>query len=212
MKTALPGPPPERMIVYVDGFNLYNGLHAASGRSMLWLDLVALASSLRPTQQLVKVKYFTAPVLDDPGAQSRQAHYIAALEAKHPHRIDVIQGRYQQKQVWCSTCGNKYTTYEEKETDVNIAVSLVSDAAMQAMTTALLISGDSDLAPAVRAARRLRPSLFSVAAFPPKRKSKELQRLMPASFVLGSGRIKAAQLPDSFTEGTSTFQRPVHWR
>jgi hypothetical protein len=27
------------VIAYVDGFNLYHGLHQASGRRYLWLDL-----------------------------------------------------------------------------------------------------------------------------------------------------------------------------
>lgn len=33
----------ERLIVYVDGFNLYHGLHDAARCRWLWLDLVALA-------------------------------------------------------------------------------------------------------------------------------------------------------------------------
>ena len=60
---------PERLIVYVDGFNLYHGLHDDSGHSLLWLDLVKLAQRLRPHQQLIGVKYFTASVLNDPAAQ-----------------------------------------------------------------------------------------------------------------------------------------------
>lgn len=34
----------ERLIVYVDGFNLYNGLHDAGKNTLLWLDVVKLAS------------------------------------------------------------------------------------------------------------------------------------------------------------------------
>jgi hypothetical protein len=33
-------PKVERLIVYVDGFNLYNGLHDAAGNRLLWLDIV----------------------------------------------------------------------------------------------------------------------------------------------------------------------------
>ena len=36
------------LIVYVDGFNLYHGLKASFRRRLLWLDLVAVAESLRP--------------------------------------------------------------------------------------------------------------------------------------------------------------------
>jgi uncharacterized LabA/DUF88 family protein len=53
---------------------------------------------------------------------------------------------------------SRWTIYEEKETDVSLAVSLLEDAAMDRYDVALLFSADSDLCPAVRAVRRVRPS------------------------------------------------------
>ncbi len=50
----------DRLIVYVDGFNLYHGLRNESHREHLWLDVVALAKELRPRSQIVRVYYFTA--------------------------------------------------------------------------------------------------------------------------------------------------------
>lgn len=53
--------------VYIDGFNLYNGLKDKHGRKYLWLDLESLARRLlRQDQQLALVRYFTAPVRNDP--------------------------------------------------------------------------------------------------------------------------------------------------
>lgn len=53
-----------RVVAYVDGFNLYHGVHSFSGRRDLWLDLAGLLSSLlRPGQSLVEINYFTAPVV-----------------------------------------------------------------------------------------------------------------------------------------------------
>ena len=113
-------------IAYIDGFNLYNGLHENYSHRYLWLDLVALIRNMRSKSKLLKVKYFTATLLDDPDAQGRQAHYIAALEAAYPDLVEVIYGRYQRKPMGCKDCGATWTSYEEKETDVNIAVALVS--------------------------------------------------------------------------------------
>jgi len=199
------------MIVYVDGFNLYHGMKDHFGRSMLWLDLVTLAQSLRPAQRLVTVRYFTAPVLDDPPAQGRQAHYQAALSAKYPTSIEIVQGRYQPRSVRCVKCSHTYTKYEEKETDVNIATALLTDAAMHNMDTAIIVSADSDLAPAVRAAMKLHSPLFVTAAFPPQRSSLELKALMPASFPIGVNKIRQSQLPEQFSASGATFQRPTHW-
>jgi hypothetical protein len=33
-----------RIVAYVDGFNLYNGLHTATGRRDLWLNLESLSA------------------------------------------------------------------------------------------------------------------------------------------------------------------------
>lgn len=211
MSAPKPHPPQQRLIVYIDGFNLYHGLKDQFGRSMLWLDLVSLGQSLRPTQRLVAVKYFTAPVLNNPAAQGRQAHYQAALAARYPTQLETIQGRYQSRSVKCVKCGHSYTKYEEKETDVNIATALMTDAALHNMDTAILVSADSDLAPAVRASMKLHPPLFVTAAFPPKRSSLELKSLMPASFPIGSNKIKKSQLPAQFTLGGASYQKPSHW-
>lgn len=197
--------------MYVDGFNLYHGLKDQSGRAMLWLDLVALAQSFRPAQRLISVKYFTAPVLGDPQAQGRQAHYQNALRQMYPNQLEITQGRYQARSVSCFSCGHTYTKYEEKETDVNIATTLLTDAALHNMDTAIVVSADSDLAPAVRAALKLHPPLFITAAFPPQRRSSELQALMPASFPIGRNKIAQSQLPSSFAAGGTQFSRPAHW-
>jgi uncharacterized LabA/DUF88 family protein len=66
----------------------------------------------------------------------------------------------------CRFCGYRWIGYEEKETDVSIAVTLVEDAVQDSYDTAFLISGDSDLRPAVAAVKRLRPEKRIVAVFP----------------------------------------------
>lgn len=204
---------PEDLIVYVDGFNLYHGLHQEAGRRLLWLDLLGLAARLRPTSNVMRVNYFTAPVLGDAAAASRQAEYQNALKALHGDRIRIVQGRYQAKEMRCRACGATWIKHEEKETDVNIAVEIVADASARAMQSALIVSADSDLAPAVRTAHRINPGLVVVAGFPPKRFSAELQRLMPSSFHINRARLRSSLMPDTVT-GTNgaVFTRPQKWR
>lgn len=204
----------ETLAVYVDGFNLYHGLHQATARKHLWLDLGALAQSLRPQSVLTKVMYFTAPVLNDAAGLSNQQDYLAALVAQNPGLIEVVQGRYQSKSKNCRRCGNSWTVYEEKETDVNIAVNLVADAANKLTDAALIVSADSDLAPGVRLARQLNPALFIAAAFPPRRVSNELTTLMPASFHIGMRKIRSSQLPATVVDAATGKQwtRPAKWR
>ena len=212
VNSPVPEPPHERLIVYIDGFNLYHGMHDKFRRATLWIDFVALAQSLRPRSHLVAVRYFTAPVLGGSGAASRQAYHQSAVASRHPTIFHVTQGRYQAKTVTCFNCDSSRTVHEEKETDVNIAVSLVSDAAGDAMDSALIVSADSDLAPAVRAAKQFRPHMFIGADFPPKRYSNELKHLMPASSQIGRDKIRQAMLPESFSVGGNTYTRPAKWR
>ncbi len=203
----------ERLIVYVDGFNLYHGMHQRFQRRYLWLDLVALATALRPRSKLVAVRYFTASVLDDPPAQSRQDTYHNALRAAYPELLEIVMGRYTSKPFACRNCGATHTRYEEKETDVNIAVRLVADAAQDSADSFLIVSADSDVAPAVRLAQQIRPRAFITAAFPPSRASAQLRALMPASFTIGRDKLAQSQLPDPVIDNNGTeYRRPEKWQ
>ncbi len=204
---------PDRLIMYVDGFNLDHGLRDEARHRLLWLDLVKMATLLRPRSSLIKVHYFTAPVLDDPAAASRQSQYQQAMMSLHPAIIEITQGRYQKKPVTCRKCGDVRTLYEEKETDVNIATAMIEDAARGAADSALVVSADSDLSPAIHAIRRLQPSMFVAAAFPPSRYSAELKKWMPASFHISRAKLNAAQLPSTVTDAATgrTYHRPTKW-
>jgi uncharacterized LabA/DUF88 family protein len=203
-----------RTAVLVDGFNLYHGMKKQRGRRYLWLDHVELASRLRPRDQIVDVRYFTAPVLDDAGAAGRQQTYLEALKVRNPGVLTVIEGRYQRKRMRCRACGADWTSYEEKETDVNIAVALMEIAASAAVDTVLVISADSDLCPAVRSARRVNPQLTIVPAFPPHRRSGELRALLPSAFTISETRLRQSQLPPVVQDLVtgSKYVRPTYWQ
>ena len=111
---------------------------------------------------LVAVRYFTARVLpepDGPGKPIRQNTYLEALATRSG--LSVHYGYF---------ASRKGGGYEEKMTDVNIAVELLCDAQANLFDTAILISGDSDLTGAVLAARE-RYGKRVLVAFPPGRRS-----------------------------------------
>jgi uncharacterized LabA/DUF88 family protein len=128
------------------------------------LDLQALVKSLvRPGQDLLEVQYFTARVRDNPDAEFRQALYLEALMS-HSLRVRLIEGHFQDKPRECRNCGARWTVYEEKETDVNIAIAMLADAVRDVYDIALLVSADSDLRPVVAAVKYLRTGKRIVAA------------------------------------------------
>jgi uncharacterized LabA/DUF88 family protein len=199
--------------VLVDGFNLYHGMKKQRGRRYLWLDLVKLAQRLRPRDHIIDVRYFTAPVLDDAGAGARQQTYLQALRAQNPGVLQIVEGRYQRKRMECHACGAVWTSYEEKETDVNIAVALTEIAASATVDTVLVVSADSDLCPAVRSAQRVNPGLTIIPAFPPHRRSGELRTLLPSAFVIGETKLRQSQLPPVVrdTATGNKYARPAYW-
>lgn len=202
--------PPERVAAYIDGFNLYFGIRRY-GRQHLWLDLEALMRSLlKPHQRLVAVRYFTAMIRNDPAAEQRQKIYLNALSA-HSRLLEIREGRFQQKTKTCWSCHRQCTDYEEKESDVALAVSLVEDGVRGLFDTALLVSADSDMAPGIRALRRLVPSARVVAAMPPHRRSFGLTTVCDASFPISVTKVRQAQLPDIVTVAERSFRRPAHW-
>lgn len=203
----------ERMCIYVDGFNLYHGLHDAYGRKWLWLDLVKLAQTLRPKNDIVRVKYFTADVVNESDAASRQATYINALTARYPAVFEVIRGHYKSKTKTCRSCGSTWQHHEEKETDVNIALHVLKDALDGACESALVVSADSDLGPAVKMVRDAKPDYFIAAAFPPNRYSADLHHLMPSSFHINKNKVRTSQLPPTVVGRApdKTYSRPPKW-
>ncbi len=57
----------------------------------------------------------------------------------------------------CKLCRGVYTTHSEKQTDVKLASYLIKQAVNNNYDKALLITADSDLAPAIKLVNRLCP-------------------------------------------------------
>jgi uncharacterized LabA/DUF88 family protein len=201
-----------RVVAYVDGFNLYYGLKAGYGRKYHWLDLQLLARSLlRPGQELRAVHYFTARAYGDSAGEGRQATYLDAL-ASHSAKVRLVEGRFQEKPQGCLSCGARWITYEEKETDVNIAIAMLEGAVRDEYDSAILISGDSDLRPAVAAVKRICPEKRIIAAFPPRRHSMGLAQIVDGYVSISTTKVRNAQLPPRVVTARGvTLERPAHW-
>ena len=206
-----PGVGISNVIAYVDGFNLYHGLKDSRGRKDLWLDLHSvLASYLQVGQQLVAVHYFTA-LVNGSAARLRQQTYLDALQA-HPGTVVTHVGRFQSKTITCRACRQTFQSMEEKESDVSLAVQIVEDGAAGRFDTAFIVSGDSDMIPAVRSVRRTAPSKRLVAIFPPKRSSVELQGAADATLRIYPRVPRAHQLPHTVVDAVGNrFTRPQYW-
>jgi len=216
------GKPAERVISYIDGFNLYFGLRDSNFRRYLWLDVHALSKRLLlPHQVLGQTKYFTARISgskpsdhvqyakEKNAKRKRQATYLDALESIP--QLLTFEGRYYDNIIACNKCGKTWNSQEEKMTDVNIATEMLTDAFGDQFDTALLISGDSDLVPPVRKIVEVFPAKRIIVAFPPSRNSTELANSASGQFYIAKGHLKKSQLPDSIDTGSFVLKRPSPW-
>lgn len=204
----------QRVVAYIDGFNLYFGLRDRGLKPYYWLDLVGLMRSLlKKEQQLDAVHYFTARIRATPGNRAdakRQSTYLDALQTRDS--LEIHYGHYLSKDVRCFSCGNKWESHEEKMTDVNIATRMLVDAYEDRFDTALLVSADSDLVTPVREIRSRFADKRIVAAMPPKRASKNLRQAAHASFQIGEANIRQNQLPEKIqTPSGFVLRRPETW-
>lgn len=214
----------QRVIVYIDGFNLYFGLRESKLRRCYWLNLGNLALNLmRPGQRLVFTKYFTARIsggmAGDPPARrkkldakrKRQSDFLEALETLPDFRM--YAGQFLGKPMTCYKCGASWRTHEEKMTDVQIATELLVDAWHDNFDMGLIVSGDSDLVPPMRTIRQHFPEKRIVVGFPPGRESKQMKRAAHASFTIKATVLERSVFPEKVTKADGfVLRRPSEWR
>jgi uncharacterized LabA/DUF88 family protein len=202
----------ERVNVYVDGFNLYFGLMEAGFQQYRWLNVKALAQNLlKPGQELNEVKYFTARVANNPDKQKRQSTY---LEALYESGVTIFYGQYQMNTVECRRCGHVWPDANEKMTDVNIATQLLVDAYNDKYDVAMLISGDSDLVPPIKAVHENFLNKRVFVAFPPKRHNNTVAIVAKGSLIVGRKKLAESQLPEVIQKVSDGFilKRPADWQ
>jgi uncharacterized LabA/DUF88 family protein len=201
----------ERVVAYIDGFNLYFGMKDAGFDHCKWLNVKKLILNLLQTnQELVGIKYFTSRVSNNPDKQKRQSTYIDALESID---VKIIYGNYQDGTQECKRCGNVWKVAKEKMTDVNIATAIIVDAYKDEYDMALLVSGDSDLTPPIKEVHKLFKNKRVFIAFPPKRHNSSMSIVAKGSLSIGRKKIVDSQFDDEVISKTGfKLKIPTEWK
>jgi len=201
----------ERVIVYIDGFNLYFGMREAGLDNCRWLNVEKMVQKLlQPNQILVGINYFTSRVSNNPDKQKRQSTYIDALEST---KVKVYYGNYQDGSEECRRCGHIWRTAKEKMTDVNIATRIIVDGYNDLYDMAMLISGDSDLVPPIKAIHANFNKKRVLVAFPPKRHNASMALVAKGSLTIGRKTLIDSQFDDEVKSKTGyTLKIPVSWK
>ena len=201
----------ERVIVYIDGFNLYFGMMNSGFTDCRWLNLNQLAKKLlREDQELVKVKYFTSRINNSPEKQKRQSNYIDALESLE---VEIRYGNYQDNLEECIRCGHSWKKSKEKMTDVNIATSILVDAFNDEFDMAMLISGDSDLVPPIKSIHSIFQNKRVLVAFPPSRQNVSMKNVSKGAINIGRKTLLNSQFTETvISKSGYPLTRPESWK
>ena len=180
----------KKAIYFIDGFNLYHSIISIqnnTGEYLKWLDIKSLCKSYTPTLgkdvEVVGINYFSA--LQDylsvtaPDKIKRHKLYIRCLKSTG---VNVILGRFKEKDVYCNSCKKHFKKHEEKETDVSIAVKIIESFCLNECDLAVIVTGDTDLTPVVHVAKKIFPKKEIIFIFPYDRENREIAKLVPNSF------------------------------
>jgi uncharacterized LabA/DUF88 family protein len=208
-----------RVTFLIDGFNLYHSLLDAEkdgAKSSKWLDVDSLMRSYLPhidnKAKLEEIYFFTAYRnhirAKNPQTVKRHERYIKILKSKG---VKVVLGKFKESQGWCSKCSSYHKKFEEKETDVNIAVRLVELAYLNNADTFVIVSGDTDLIPGVDVVRRQFTDKEVHVIFPYKRKNDDFLKRVGKNFKLKKETYSNHQFTDPISIEGVEYKKPIRW-
>ncbi len=205
-----------KIIVYIDGFNLYYGCLKDS--PYRWLDLSRMCQLRFPNDEILKIKYFTAPIKirmndKDPDRPNRQQIYWRALRTIP--NLEIFEGTFLRHKVsmkLANTDGYALVIkHEEKGTDVNIASHLVNDAHKMSFEKAVVISNDSDLVTPIKMVTKEIKLLVTIIS-PFDRNNIQLQKVATDIKHIRKGLLGMSQFDEVLTDEVGDFSIPEKWK
>lgn len=199
-----------RVSVYIDGFNLYHSTLQHTHPDCRWLNLLELSKRLinPKTEEIQTVYYFTALTTWIPKKAKNHLLYIHALRTVG---VKDILGKFSIRDRKCPLCLNRYQAHEEKKTDINIAITLLGDAVADKFDTALILSGDSDLATVNSKLKQLCPNKKVGIIVPQNQSAMNLKQHADFFKKIKSKDLKKSLLPEQVTYNGKIITAPKGW-
>ena len=205
-----------KVIVYIDGFNLYYG--CLKDTPYRWLDVYKMCQLRFPHDEIIKIKYFTAPIKlrmsdNDPDRPARQQIYLRALRTLP--NLEIIEGVFLRHKVSMKLANKEgyalVIKNEEKGTDVNIATHLVNDAHNKSFEKAVVISNDSDLVTPIRiVVQEIHLPVTVISPF--DRNNIQLKQVATDVKHIRTGLLRVSKFEEKLTDTIGDFSMPERWK
>jgi uncharacterized LabA/DUF88 family protein len=142
----------KRISVFIDGNNFYYGLRKIYGKnkSLKNFDFKGFADFLAKKEKVVGIFYYNAQLDKEHNEDKYKSQRQFFEKLREIPNFHLILCKLLKRNI---TGTNKFY-YIIKEDDINMAVDMVEGACSDDFDVALLVSGDGDFVPAVKAVQR----------------------------------------------------------
>ena len=202
-----------RVSFFIDGFNVFHSLDSEKFyHKYKWLDLSSLAKCFVSSKDtVVDIYYFTSYAEWEPAKKARHQLLIRALTMKG---VKIVFGKFKLRDKKCRLCHKTYQTFEEKQMDVNISIKLFQCAHNDTFDTAILMTGDSDIVPAIIAVKETFPAKRIGLVIPIGRSAEEIKKACDFHMKMKEKHLRSSQFPNSIVIDAAkniTLDRPANW-
>ncbi len=202
-----------RVSFLVDGFNIYHAIdQEGKWHRYKWISLSRLTRCYLVHREdvLSEVYYFTTLATWDMEKAARHKLFIKAQENEDGR---VVYGAFKRKDKHRPLCGRDFRAFEEKQTHVNIALKLFQLAALDRYDKAIILSGDTDLIPAIKAVQATFPTKQVGVVVPIGRASEELKNVTDFHFKMKEKHLISCRFEDVLVlKDGSTLSCPPKWK
>ncbi|WP_309086419.1 NYN domain-containing protein [Chelativorans sp.] len=184
-----------RSALYVDGFNLYHAVKDLNEPFLKWCNLWRLGEIIIPSksEKLVKVVFCSAYY---PGDQAKRWRHDQLMNALHIAGVECVLGHYIHEEWVCRECSSPWQKPTEKASDLNLGLSLITDAWNDVFDRAYLLTADSDQTATARFLHESFPKKSLITVAPPGRNfSANIERFAAGRIALSREHLERSVFP-----------------
>ncbi|MDI6710500.1 MAG: NYN domain-containing protein [Thermoanaerobacterales bacterium] len=141
----------KKVTIHIDGSNFYSAVRDLYGRTNIdYRALMNKLTNIKPGRELLRGYFYTVELPEDydPVEREKNARFIYTI-SQVPY-LDIVYGKLRRR---VTPTGHTY--YEEKGTDINLAVNLLTGAFLGTYDVAVVVAGDTDYSKVISEVKRL---------------------------------------------------------
>lgn len=200
-----------RGAAYIDGFNFYHAVDDLQQPYLKWVNYRRLAElvSIGHAASMNEVIFATAYFNLEEQKHVRHERFVRAQEC---NAVSVPKGHMADNDLECPDCGWRWTKPCEKQSDINVALTMYRAAVRDEYDVAFLFTADSDQVATVKAIRRDAPDKRIYLVTPPGRShSKRLRTVCHGKIQMTVDHLERAVMPASFPDANGLIVRPTEY-